>query len=74
MMQVSLVEQTVVEEGVVKSVLTTAILLQIISHFKIRIIMIVLDLYDDTTVGITYHLQEKLLTAVVFIEFPATDV
>lgn len=36
--------------------------------------MIVLDLYGDTTVGITYHLQEKLLTAVVFIEFPATHV
>lgn len=36
--------------------------------------MIVLDLYDDTEVGITYHLQEELLTAEVFIEFPATDV
>lgn len=35
MMQVSLLEQTVVEEGVVKSVLTTAILLQIIHIFLI---------------------------------------
>lgn len=38
--------------------------------------MIVLDLFDDddTEVGITYHLQEKLLTTVVFIDFPATGI
>ena len=37
--------------------------------------MIVLDLFDDDTeVGITYHLQEKVLAAIVFIDFPVTDI
>ena len=37
--------------------------------------MVVLDQYDDNTeVGIAYHLQEKLLTAVAFIDFPATGI